>query len=293
MTAPAPVDLRISLPWIEIAAEEHPAHAGHRDVTLLAMHGWVDNAASFRPLAAALPEWRTIAIDFPGHGRSQHRPAGTYYHYVDWVADVSALIDALDLERVVLVGHSMGAGVATLLAGARPDRFAGIVLLDGLGPLTNSPESAPEQMGRGLASRPKTAMRAARPYASLDEMKAKVRAANSSLTEDAIAALLSRGAEERDGSWQFGHDPRLSGTSLLRMSEAHVLAFCHAITCPALVVWAADGFRVPQGAMDARQAAIAKLEAHTVSGGHHVHLTHPERVAPLMRRFLDALEPQA
>ena len=67
-----------------------------------------------------------------------------------------------------------------------------------------------------------------------------------------------------------------------------MLAFLAAIPCPVLAVGARQGWPFPEDLVAARLAAIPKLEAATVEGGHHVHLTHPERVAPLIRDFFSA-----
>ncbi|MFP2768218.1 alpha/beta fold hydrolase [Oceanisphaera sp. KMM 10153] len=104
-------------------------------VPVVALHGWLDNAASFTLLARHLPHVRLIALDLAGHGLSDHRAAGQPYYIWDNVADVQALVDELALEQVVLLGHSLGAGVATLFAGAFPDRVSRMLLIDGLVPL--------------------------------------------------------------------------------------------------------------------------------------------------------------
>ena len=103
---------------------------------LLALHGWLDNAATFATIAPLLPDRHVLAPDLPGHGHSRHRPAGAGHHFVDWVADVLGAADQLGWEAFDLMGHSMGAGIATLLAGAFPDRVRRRVLLEGFGPLS-------------------------------------------------------------------------------------------------------------------------------------------------------------
>ena len=83
----------------------------------IALHGWLDNAGSFDRLAPLLPNSKIIAVDLPGHGLSDHRPQGTSAHFLDYVKDVAVLSDVLGLERFDLIGHSMGGGIATLVAG--------------------------------------------------------------------------------------------------------------------------------------------------------------------------------
>jgi pimeloyl-ACP methyl ester carboxylesterase len=72
---------------------------------------------------------RAVAVDLRGHGRSP-APAGGALPVEALAADVVATLDALGLRRVVLVGHSLGGAVAVALAGAHPERVAGLFLLD-------------------------------------------------------------------------------------------------------------------------------------------------------------------
>ena len=109
---------------------------------VLALHGWLDNAASYIPLAS---QWQRpmVALDFSGHGHSDHRPDGVVTHLVDHVRDVLAVADQLGWQRFTLVGHSMGAGIACLFAAAFPERISRLVLIEGLGP-----PSTPGEVGR-------------------------------------------------------------------------------------------------------------------------------------------------
>jgi pimeloyl-ACP methyl ester carboxylesterase len=94
---------------------------------LLLLHGGADNVESWRELAPLLRnDFRLFAYDARGHGRSPTPEAASVEEMVE---DVFAVADELELDRPVLVGHSMG-GVNALLAAAREDRFAGVVALD-------------------------------------------------------------------------------------------------------------------------------------------------------------------
>jgi pimeloyl-ACP methyl ester carboxylesterase len=72
------------------------------------------------------PRWNALAVDLPGHGESQGDGHRTIQAYRDGVRD---LLEALGIRRVVLVGHSMGGGIAQSFALSYPDRLAGLVLV--------------------------------------------------------------------------------------------------------------------------------------------------------------------
>lgn len=66
-----------------------------------------------------------LAVDLPGHGRSEGPALTTVEAMADWLF---ALLDAAGVERATLVGHSMGAAVALEAAGRRPDRVTALAL---------------------------------------------------------------------------------------------------------------------------------------------------------------------
>lgn len=110
---------------------------------VLAAHGITGNHRTFAPLAAALDGPVTLAApDLRGRGRSAAVTGG--YGMERHADDLVALLDALGVERAVVVGHSMGGFVAVVTADRHPDRVRGLVLVDGglpldLGPLADLP----------------------------------------------------------------------------------------------------------------------------------------------------------
>ena len=107
---------------------------------VLALHGWLDNAASFVPLARHLGDLDLVAVDLPGHGRSTHLAIGSDYSFYGSANVVLDIADALGWERFALLGHSMGAGIGSLVAAASPQRVARLVAIEALGALAEAPE---------------------------------------------------------------------------------------------------------------------------------------------------------
>jgi non-heme chloroperoxidase len=105
---------------------------------VLFLHGYTDSWRSFESVFEYLPtSLRAIALSQRGHGDSE-RPA-TGYRAHDFAADLSAFMDALGIERAVLVGHSMGTQVAQRFAIEHPARAQALVLVAGYVSMRSNP----------------------------------------------------------------------------------------------------------------------------------------------------------
>jgi pimeloyl-ACP methyl ester carboxylesterase len=114
---------------------------------VLCLHGMLDHGASWERVGAALAGrgLRVIAPDLRGHGRSGHVSPGSAYHLIDMLGDIDALLGSLGQRPLTLVGHSLGAVLAALIATSRPQRVAGLVLVE--------PPPLPAQDGRSPIER--------------------------------------------------------------------------------------------------------------------------------------------
>jgi pimeloyl-ACP methyl ester carboxylesterase len=275
-------DVTLELPYVRLAAREWGPADGR---PVLALHGWLDNSASFERLAPLLPDLRLVALDLAGHGRSQHRHPGVVFHFIDWAPEVVAVADSLGWTEFALLGHSMGAGISTLIAGIIPERVQKLVLLEGAGPLAADASKAPTLLSRALEDETRAAAATRRIFPDLEAAVA-ARLRDSDLDTEAAQLLVERGSEAVEGGVRFTHDPRLRTRSRVRLTENQVLAFLSAITCPVLAVRALQGWPFPEDMIMARLKTIQNLETAEVEGGHHVLLTHPDRVAPVINKFL-------
>lgn len=252
---------------------------------VLATHGWLDNAATFTGLAPLLPSCRVVALDLTGHGRSENRPLDSNHYFVDWVPEIIGVADQLGWERFALLGHSMGAGISSLVPSAVPGRVTRLVLLEGAGPLTTPPEDAPTLLRMALDDERRIAGSAIKIHPDLANAVA-ARRHGTDLDAGSARVLVERAVEITDAGVRFTFDPRLKTRSRWRFTEDQVMAFLAAIDCPVLAVRAASGWPVPEQQMQARFDAIPDVTRIEVEGGHHVHLTNPERVAPAIENFL-------
>ncbi|MBT6175965.1 MAG: alpha/beta hydrolase [Deltaproteobacteria bacterium] len=260
-------------------------------VPVLALHGWLDNANSFAPLAQILGAgYRLVAVDLPGHGLSDHRRAGASYAFADWVAPVTGLVDALGWEKFVLMGHSMGAGIATLVAGTFPERIRSLILLEGLGPLTTTPEKSPAQLARHVRNRlEQEVVRNARTFKDREEAAQRLSEAVQGLPLEAARLLVERGTKQVAGGYTWSTDGRLKTPSSLRLSEEHVLAFLQAIAAPSLLILGESGMRFPESTYSRRRGSLDGLKVEKIPGGHHVHMESHVAVATSIAEFLNPL----
>lgn len=110
------------------------AHGPRNGDAIVFLHGYTDSRRAYAPMLAHMPPARRcIAFSHRGHGDSDRPRTG--YRIGDLVGDLAAVIDALEVPRAVLVGHSMGSLVAARYALARPERVAGLVLIGGFAAL--------------------------------------------------------------------------------------------------------------------------------------------------------------
>lgn len=261
--------------------------AGDPGKPLLALHGWLDNANSFRPLAPWLEGVDVHALDWPGHGRSEHRPPRSYAPFLDYLGDLLGLLAARGWTQVDLLGHSMGGAAAVLFAAAFPERVRRLILIEAIGPLSLPAERFLPQLRRALEAR--LAFRdKRRVYATLDEpVRARMQA--NALSEPVARLLMERGTQAVAGGFQFTTDPRELLPSLSRGTDEQMLAALTQVQAPTQVILAEPATSYLSGPpADARLAALRPAELHRVPGNHHLHMEHPEVVGPLVARFLRA-----
>ncbi|XP_023930155.1 serine hydrolase-like protein [Lingula anatina] len=134
-------EVRFPVPWGHIAAKVWGDPGGR---PVLGLHGWQDNANSFDALAPLLPtDFYFIVLDFPGHGRSSHRPPGLPNQFVEYLFDIKRVVDVLKWKRFSIIGHSMGGGIGVTFAGLFPEFVERVVSLDLMAPVSRDPEMAP------------------------------------------------------------------------------------------------------------------------------------------------------
>ena len=285
-SAEAPEELEIQTSTLRLSAK---CWGNPEGMPVLAFHGWLDNAATFDHLAPYLKEFRLVSLDLPGHGLSEHRSPGSSYHFSDIIVDVLEVLHVLGWQRFSLLGHSMGAGVASYLAGTIPEKISSIILIEGLGSLAQKAEKMPEILRESAEQWQKLANKKLPLYPDV-ETAVKVRHHVGGIEESSVRTLVARGLQPVDGGFTWRSDPRLKIKSRHYLTEEQACAFLQQITAPVLLIEAENAKQDQwKELLLKRIPYIKNLQHRKISGDHHLHLDNPEEVAAVIREFLQPI----
>lgn len=258
---------------------------------LLALHGWLDNAASYVPLAPWFDGYDLVAPDLPGHGASAHLPAAAEYTLVGAARAVLAVADALGWERFHLLGHSLGGATASFVAAATPQRVDKLLLIEALGSLSESEERVGARLREAFAGMAALRGKQLRVFSDI-ATAIRARMVANDLSEPVARLLVERGVAPVRGDagaagFVWRSDPRLTLTSALRMSEEQMRSLIRAIDSPTCMVWAdpAQSY-MPDAVRRERATLLRDGELHIRAGTHHLHMEQPQMVGELFREFL-------
>jgi pimeloyl-ACP methyl ester carboxylesterase len=172
------------------------------------LHGGAQNAHTWDTVALAMPR-PLIAVDLPGHGRSDWRDDGNY-SVATMADDVAATIRALAPAATTLIGIGLGAPVGLLAADRLGPSIARLVLIDsasGVRTAATPDAPAPSQAAERVA-----AFTAHHHFATLDEMIERTLAYSPGRVSRAVRRGVQHNAKQQgDGSWSWRWDPRQRG----------------------------------------------------------------------------------
>lgn len=280
----------VTLEWGKLCYREYaPSAQTESPTTLIFLHGWLDNAASFNSTIECLvklqPNLRIIAVDLPGHGWSDHKLLGQYYNFHDYLHDISQLVCKLSATGCWFVGHSLGALLAACYCAAFPEQVSGLVQIEGVLPLSEEPDQHAKRIRSAIVSRQRIE---AKPVKSISNLQSAIsrRSQVNKLEEALIAPIVERGTVCRQGRWYWRHDRRLMAESIYRMTPAHADAIARSIECPWQIILGSEGYQALTrqwiGYLDQQQI-------DTIEGGHHCHLQAPQRVAEIISGIVNKI----
>jgi 2-succinyl-6-hydroxy-2,4-cyclohexadiene-1-carboxylate synthase len=247
---------------------------------LLLLHGFTGSVETWRDLRDAVDgRYTTIALDLPGHGRSD-APADPARYALDALADdLARVLDVLDVAEVAVLGYSMGGRAALQLALRHPRRVCALVLEStSPGILDERERAARVTSDRALAAD----LEAQGIEAFVDRWeRLPLWESQAALSPDARAALRAQ---------RLANRPRGLANSLRGAGAGvtpSVLERLPALDVPTLLI---------TGALDTKFVALTRTmegalpQARVVvvpDAGHAVHLERPQEFARLVNAFLD------
>ncbi|KAI8622488.1 Alpha/Beta hydrolase protein [Chytriomyces sp. MP71] len=270
-------------------------HYAHR---ILALHGWLDNAATWDMLLPILTNERpgqfyVVALDLAGHGLSDHRSNDADYLTHQYLEDVVAVIDGLGWSKFSLLGHSMGGGITTLAAGIFGPRVAACVAIEALGPVSR-PVTALQRCVDAIEQRKDLAKRRVSNlsrFTSVEEaVSVRMKTGLHYISEPGMSIVVGRGTTKSpDGNGViWSTDPVLAKHSAVSYTEDDVYSFLAAIKCPVLNIYGDSGLYkwFTEKGLRGREIHVKKLQLVHLPGGHHLHL-EPDTVNAVADRILD------
>lgn len=269
----APRPLRIPLGRLSLAGLDWgPADAP----AVLAVHGLLDHAGVWAPLAARLAArgLRLVAPDLRGHGASDHVGPEAGYPPLDFARDLVGALDALALRPAAVVGHSLGAATAAVHAAAVGGDWP-LILVEP--PLPAPAPPAADDLARRLGAR------AARHPVFADEAAAVDRLARGmpGVSAATLAPFAARALRHGPDGLTWRWDPRLRDRADLvgGLASDDWLALLGRLDPPPTLLFAEDSRLVRPEDRARQTAAVGAARCRTVPGGHHVPLTAPDAVA--------------
>lgn len=257
------------MPVVELPGGERVFFARHRPQktasaapAVICLHGAGGSHLNWPPEIRRLPGAETFVLDLPGHGRSSGAGCQTIDAYA---AGVIATLEALNLPRAVVLGHSMGGAVALQTALSHPERVQGLVLVGTGARLRVAPAIL-----EGLLEAPERAIALIAEWAFATDAPAELKRAGEQVMAQTPPAVLHGDMIACDGFDVTG-----------RLGE---------IAAPTLVITGTADRLTPLKYAQFLAREIPGAELHPVeNAGHMVMLERPQTVGEAVARFVAAL----
>ncbi|WP_075188019.1 alpha/beta fold hydrolase [Teredinibacter haidensis] len=240
---------------------------------VIALHGWLDNCASFQFLAPKLGNMDLLALDLPGHGQSYHRSHLGAYNIWQDIADILSVAEQMGWQKFSLLGHSRGAMIATLLAATFPEKIERVMLIEALVPEPLDAVSAPAQLASSIVNLMVVAKRDRRFYSSFEHAVESRMNGFVPLNYEDARALAERGVLKSEQGHYWANDYKVMAPSEVKFTSEQVAAFLNCLNAPVQLVIANSGlvktFREYAFFLD----LIKNLEIVELDGYHHLHMS--------------------
>jgi pimeloyl-ACP methyl ester carboxylesterase len=267
----------------------HVAEAGAGDDVVLCLHGWPQHWYEWRHLLPALADrHRVLALDQRGFGWSDAPDGG--YEKENLASDVLAVLDALGLERVKLVGHDWGGWIGFLLCLREPERFERYLALNILPPWTTMRAMAPHLWRfwyQWLVLSPVLGYRLHRSGAFVPKVLVGASTERSVWDQETLHAFADNLAEPARAMagvrmYRTFNLPEVLAIGRGRYAGAH-------LKVPTRMLFGTDDAALPAQLLDGYERHADDMQVELVQGcGHFIADERPDLVAARAREFFAA-----
>lgn len=313
-------EVNVPTPWGHLATKcwnlptENPSDlSASKQLPVICLHGWQDNAGTFDKLIPLLDEdIPFICMDFAGHGKSSHRPPGASGDGSMYSFDVMRLVNHFGLSDsgFNLMGHSMGGGVSISLAGAFPQMVRKCLTFDAPALFPRKYEDAPKFLANAIKKHleHESGGKLAPKYSFDEAFQRFAKGRSHQMTDESAKILLKRGlklvdeTESGESLYEFSRDIKVTFPSLLPYGVDTVKAFVKNVSCHLRLFifkdnhwaaleavdeeWHAKMMELRKEVFQVYEKNCRSFKLVEVDGRHHAHLDHPEPFAAEVNSFL-------
>jgi pimeloyl-ACP methyl ester carboxylesterase len=266
---------RNTMTTIQTRAGRVAYHESGSGPTILLLHATLHDRHDFDPIVETLARrYRTIAVDWPGHGESDPIDASMRASaplFADVLEDVG---DGLGLSRAVLIGNSVGGFAAARLAINRPESVAGLILVNAGGFVPWNPLA--RSFCRVLGT--PAVFRRAAPLFVRGYMKAQTDSDRRIIERATAVAKTPEGVRIGSGLWRSFATP-----------EHDLRGRAGELSAPTLIVWGKKDIAIPLRGGHATREAIPGSRLEVLDTGHVVFSSDPHGFLAVAEPFLESV----
>ncbi|WP_019509581.1 type I polyketide synthase [Pleurocapsa sp. PCC 7319] len=266
---------------------------GDKDKPLvLLLHGILEQGAVWSEVALPLVKmgYWVVAPDLRGHGRSDHLEGGNV-SFIDLLADIDLLARKRSDRPFTLVGHSLGSIVAAMLASTRSPKINSLVLVETVLPSSPKDQEIVKQLTTHLdylASAPKHPI-----FPDVATAASRLRTAAPTMSAALSLQLAQRITEPFGDGVRWRWDPLLRTRTLMNscgfpLTPVQYLELLSQIRVPITLVYGDRSNFNRQYDLSELTAAMPTAQRIVMSGGHNLHIDHPDALAAVITKAMDS-----
>ncbi len=260
----------------------------NKEKNILLLHGFNDTKETFLFQENFLSEYFNIySFDFRGHGDSDWKK-DRIYSSTESLVDIHNFVNKYLSEKFFLLGHSMGAGLASRYAGLFPEKIKSLILFEGFSGLQSQDKDADriilwlETMSKKKLTPP------IRKESSFEDLETKLGFIYNRLEKEKVKLLLPALIEQTEsGKFKWKNDPNLKTGSPIPFPSNLSRHLWQRIFCPILIFFGKDTHLMPSH-LDEILSHFKNIEFFEIeSAGHNFHHEKPDEINNLIKIFLE------